>query len=66
MYLKWLTYLGLLNRNGLVEVSNIRQDTITKKWLFNWNGIVWKIAIDNTPCKAEVTGDKATIVELIK
>ncbi len=52
----------------LIETDNTFFGEIPKTWYFTsmYYPLNGKIVKDNQPCKAKVTGDKATIVELTK
>ncbi len=53
----------------LIEVVNIFWGELSEEWLYNVGNkklTEEPIVKDNQPCKAKVTGDKATIVELTK
>ena len=51
-----------------VKVSNVFWGEISKKWLYGkkMKGTWEDGPINNTPCKAEITGETCTIVELTK
>lgn len=52
-----------------IEVSNVFLWKESKVWTFTsrfWRDFDHKKVINNQPCKAEITGKTATIVELIK
>ena len=62
LYIKKLKEYEASKRS--VKVSNVDKWEITGTWVVNNNlNLECK---NNQPCKAEITGDKATITELIK
>jgi len=52
----------------LIEVENVFWGELSEKWLYDDEGSCNEISdkvINNQPCKAEIKGERATIIELL-